>query len=151
MFRKHTLTGLLVAGLIATSGASWAKIYKYIDGNGNVVYSQTKPKNIEAREIKPRARKISPEAARKQLDALAEKANNAGKNRESIDKTKADADARAKRETDNCKTARKNLQILQSSPRVQAPDSEGNLFFLDEAAMQAKTAEAQEQIRNFCK
>ena len=151
MFRKHTLTGLVLAGLIAASGASWAKIYKYVDENGNVVYSQTKPKNIEAKEIKPKVRKVSPEAARKQLDALEEKASNAGKNRETVQKTKAEADALAKRETENCETARKNLQVLQSSPRVQAPNAQGNLFVLNQAAMQAKTAEAREQIRKFCK
>jgi len=151
MFAKHSLTGLLVAGLIAASSASSAKIYKYIDANGNVVYSETKPNNVQAQELKPKVRKVSPDAARKQLDALGEKASNAGKNREAMQKSKSEMEALARRETENCATARENLQVLQSSPRVQAPDAQGNLFVLDDAAIQAKTAEAQEQIRKYCK
>ena len=137
--------------LVLGSGGASAKIYKYVDENGNVVYSQSKPKDVSAQEVKPKVRKVTPEDARKQLDALGDKANNAGKNREVVEKTKKDSDALAQRESENCKTAKKNLEILQTSPRVQAPDAQGKLFYLDEDSMKAKTAEAQSQIDRYCK
>lgn len=151
LFRDKLLPTLLALGLLGASGVSGAKIYKYVDENGNVVYSQTKPKNVEALEVKPRVRKVSPEEARKELDALGEKADNAGRNRDVIKKSKEDTEALAQREKENCETARKNLAVLQSSPRVQSPDENGQLFVLDEEAVKAKTAEAQEQITRYCK
>ena len=92
MFRLLNLTVLALIGTVGLSLPAHAKIYKYVDQNGNVVYSQSKPKNIDAKEVKPRVRKVSPEDARKQLEALEEKANNAGKNREVVEKTKAEVE-----------------------------------------------------------
>jgi Skp family chaperone for outer membrane proteins len=137
--------------LLTVQPLAQAKIYKYVDAQGNVVYSQTKPKGAKTTEVKTRTRSVSPEEARKQLDALRDKADNTRKNRELLDKGKDDADALTKREERNCAQARKNLELLVNSPRVQATDTQGKLFFLDEAGIKAKKDETNAQITEFCK
>ncbi|MEM7408190.1 MAG: DUF4124 domain-containing protein [Pseudomonadota bacterium] len=128
-----------------------AKIYKYVDENGKVVYSQTKPKGQKVRELKNRARSVSNEEAQKRLEALRNKAQNSRQNKQLLDKGKDEADALAKREQENCSQAKKNLEILNNSPRVQATDANGKLFYLDSDGLQAKKDEAQAQVKEFCK
>ena len=142
---------LIACVTLVSASLAHGKIYKYKDENGNVVYSSTPPKNGKAHEIKPRVQKVDPAEARKRLDALGEKANNRGKNREVVQQSKAQEEAIAKREAENCKQARKNLEILQTSPRVQTADAQGNMFYLDEESKTAKEAEAKGQIEQFCK
>ena len=127
------------------------KIYKYKDENGKVIYSQTPPKSGKAQEMNPRIQKVDPAVARKRLDALGQKANTRGKNREVVEQSKKQEVALAKREAENCAQARKNLNILQTSSRVQAADAKGNMFYLDESAKAAKEAEAKRQIEQNCK
>ena len=68
-----------------------------------------------------------------------------------MQQTRAQEEAIAKREAENCKQARKNLEILQTSPRVQTADAQGNMFYLDEESKAANEAEARSQIEQFCK
>lgn len=144
-------TTMLLGVLLAVSPAVAAqKIYKWKDADGNVVYSSSRPADVSVKEMRPRIDSVSPEAARKQLDALTGRANSQRQNRELAEQTSATDDAVEKRRKDNCAQALKNLDILMTSPRVQTTDSEGNLFYLDEQSKQAKTAETQRQVDEYC-
>ena len=142
---------LIMLAMLLAQPSTHAKIYKYVDVQGNVVYSQSKPKNTTAQELNPHIQKISPEQATKRLEAIREKAANTEKNRDLLRKGKQDQAAIDKREKDNCEQARKNLVLLQESPRVQATDDKGDLFYLDADGLKAKKAEAQGHITKFCK
>lgn len=148
MMRTATVVAMLLAGV--TQPVLAMKIYKYTDTDGNVAYADNKPANVTAQEMRPSVQQISPEAARKELDDLTQRARSAGQNRELVASSAEASEAEAQRRRDNCAQALKNLDILHTSPRVQTADAQGNLFYLDDTAKQAKTAETQAQVDEYC-
>jgi hypothetical protein len=146
----RTLT--LVAIALLTAGTAQAgKIYKSVDGQGNVTYSSKAPaKGSKATEVRTRRSHISDDTAQERLEALSGKATQRQKNRELLaGDAKAGADEDERR-TKNCETAKKNLSLLQSSNRVQANDADGNPFVLSEEVKSKKLEESQAQIKEFC-
>ena len=148
MMRTTIVLAMLLTGL--NQPALAMKIFKYTDTDGNVAYTDNKPANMAAEEFRPIAQRVSPEAARKQLDELTQRARSAGQNRELLASSAAASEAEEKRRQENCAQALKNLDILNTSPRVQTTDAQGNLFYLDDTAKQAKTAETRAQVDEYC-
>ncbi len=50
-----------------------AKLYKWVDENGNVTYSERKPPDQKATEIKVRTAPVTPDQAREQIEGLKDK------------------------------------------------------------------------------
>ena len=95
-----------------------AGTYRWVDDEGNVVYSQTPPPDgREVREIAPPPSPAEdPAAARKRLKALTEEAEKSSQRRreqrESQNRKKAEAERRQK----NCEAARYNLELFLNRP-----------------------------------
>ncbi len=127
------ISALLV--LAPLSGLHAAKLYKWVDDEGQTHYSQLPPERGQATEMPmPRTgvrNEISDEEAEEQA-------------------AQADDPVAQLREIrqQNCQIARQNLQVYQTSDRVELPD--GSELEMDEANRAAKIAEAQEMIRQFC-
>lgn len=137
--------------LMAPVESSVARLYKWVDENGSVTYSERKPPDQQAEEIKVRAAPVTPEQAQERLESLKEKADLQQKDRD-FAKT---ATSENQREVDafkkNCEIARQNRRVLENSARVQAKDSEGNNYFLDSREIQAKLEQSNKQIELYCK
>lgn len=141
----------LAAALGAAVPAQAAKLYKWVDSEGNVTYSQKKPPDQKAETIRLRRSTISSDGAQEKLDALNERAAEQSKDREFAENSVSATREREERMAANCKTARDNMRILKSSSRVQDKDENGEAYFLDEAGIQAKIAQTQQQIEDNCK
>jgi hypothetical protein len=125
-------------------------MYKWVDADGNITYSQKKPPNQEAETIRLRSSNISDEGAQDKLDALSERAEEQSEERE-FDKNHASAvKEREDRLASNCKIAKENMRILRNNSRIQAKDAEGTPYFLDESSIKAKMDETQRQIDSNC-
>ena len=141
----------IVMSLVGTAPVHAQKIYKYVDENGNTMYTQRLPAGVAGKEVKPKFRQVTTNEATTQLKELSQRANpekqppdNAAKNAEHKKRV-------AKAEKANCDQARKNLEILNTSPRVQAYDAKGNPVLLDDEGRAAKVSEAQRDIQAYCK
>ena len=141
----------LVTVLGTASGARAAKLYKWVDADGNVTYSETKPPDVKAETINLRGALVNDADAQEKLDALNERANEQQKDREFADNAATATAERDARMASNCKIARENLRILSTTSRIQDKDANGQPYFLDEAGIKAKMEATQKQIEDNCK
>jgi len=133
--------------LMLCSAAS-AKLYKWVDTDGNVTYSERKPPDRQAEELKLRGvAPVSKEQARERLDELKGNADLPRKDREFKQTVSTETAERDKRLAQNCETHRENLRVLQNAPRVKGSDGS----FLDDKARAAQMDRAQKEIESNCK
>lgn len=141
----------LAAALGIALPAQATKLYKYVDEQGNVTYSQTKPKGHEAETIRLNSATLDSSGAQEELDRLNDKAAAQGKDREFANNSASATAERDERMASNCKIAQENMRILRTTSRIQDKDANGEAYFLDEAAIQAKMTATQGQIDKNCK
>ncbi len=139
------------AALWAGAPAQAAKLYKWVDEQGNVTYSQTKPPDRESETIRLRSSTLDSSGAREQLDELNERAATQQKDREFTENSATATAERDQRMASNCEIARQNMRILKTTSRIKDKDASGEPYFLDEAGIQAKISKTQQQIDNNCK
>lgn len=139
---------ITLAIAFAWAGTTSAGVYKWVDENGVVHYSQTKPSGHEAENLRPRSDGTTDEEARSKLEALVDKARNKDAGPTADDQEQSLK--RASRRKKNCETARENLRLLESGVRIRANDANGNPYFLDDEARQTKLTETQSQIQANC-
>ncbi len=149
--RIRIATIALATALWAGAPVQAAKLYKWVDEQGNVTYSQTKPPDRESETIRLRSATLDSSGARDRLDELNERAATQQKDREFAENSATVTAERDARMTSNCEIARQNMRILKTTSRIQDKDANGEPFFLDESGIQAKIANTQRQIDNNCK
>ncbi len=148
--RIRLATIALAAALCAALPAQAAKLYKWVDDQGNVTYSERKPQNRQVETIRLRDATLDSSGAQEKLDQLNDRANSQQKDREFAKNSATATAERNERMANNCKIARENMRILRTTSRIQDKDADGEAYFLDEAGIQAKMAQTQQQIDNNC-
>jgi type IV secretory pathway VirB10-like protein len=130
---------------------SFADIYKWVDAEGQIHYSQHAPQNQEAQLIKtPPPPTINPDDAQKPVDALIEQQTKSTKEKqERLEKLKADAEQDAIRK-ENCRLAQHNLQQYQNNPNRRITDANGNVTRPPQEERQNKIIEFQQYIKDNC-
>ena len=153
MNRPIRLASIAVLAAACTAvPAHAAKLYKWVDDEGNVTYSERRPPpESNAETIRLRSATLNEEGAQEKLDSLSERADEQQKDREFADNSASASAERNERLANNCKIARENMRILRTTSRIQDKDENGEAYFLDEAGIQAKIAQTQQQIDNNCK
>ncbi|MEJ2059787.1 MAG: DUF4124 domain-containing protein [Gammaproteobacteria bacterium] len=155
--------GLLGLTLVATPAL--AVVFKWIDANGNVHYSQQPPehvKNYQELDIN-----IAPGAATTTRAAPGDTGNAGEGTDQNADKTKSkeggkpaqnqpsaeQAAAQKKAEADqkkrNCEIAQQNLKALQGGRRVMMRDGDQQRYVSD-AERSDMVKKAQEDIQKYC-
>ena len=144
---------LLIPTLIASKAV--AEIYKWLDHNGNIVYSQSPPP-ADASSLKtPEINNSSGEneAAGKRVEEIINSEKEARSRREARQQQKRDArvkTARQKQLQQSCRQLRKNLEVMKSQGRVYIEESGANNRFLNEKQLSQKTREAEATIKKHC-
>ena len=133
--------------LLALAAAAPAKLYKWVDENGNVTYSQKKPPNRKTEEVKLiGVPSVSSDEARERLNQINEKADTVRKDREFKENYASESAERDDRLKQNCETARQNLRVLENASRVQGADGQ----YLDDAQREARLAQTRREIQDNC-
>lgn len=114
---------LLAIGTLWT-GLCFAETYKWVDADGNVVYSQTKP--VGGEPVETLKHYIAPPDEENQP----------------VDERKASI-------KENCKVARYNKAVLQTPAKVANPDAEGEIL-LTASEKESRLAEATGRIDMYC-
>ncbi|MDH5472741.1 MAG: DUF4124 domain-containing protein [Gammaproteobacteria bacterium] len=147
---------LFIIALIALFPVTaYTSVYKWIDEDGKVHYSQSKPgNNIEVERLRIKGAK--PDYATS--DA---KPEDEMKNKPSDDTKKAEQPVAQPAQEENklspkeakaaCQSARTKLAQLQSSGQVRQRDAKGNISYLSDEQKQAEIAKAQKIIKKLCK
>lgn len=151
--RFHSIWPLAAAALLvlAPVESSLARLYKWVDDNGNVTYSERKPPGKQAEEIKVRRAPVSPEQAQEQVESMKDKTDTQQKDRDFARTAASENEKEVEIFKKNCEIARQNRRVLENSSRIQGKDSSGNTYFLDSKEIQAKLEQANKQIELYCK
>lgn len=136
---------IFVISLLAFAASANAAMYKWVDEEGNVHYSQKRPETKEYKKIKKQA---TPKSAGQPLYQGSNTAP--GKNTKPANKAIAEKET-AKNEAQrqkNCAGAKQNLEAYQIYRRFK--DKDGNAVRIDDAERDKKIKESQEAISSFC-
>jgi len=151
---------ILLAALLFT-GAAYAQLYKWVDADGKVRYSDTPPTGAKAKTLKgtqssPPTAAVAPASkdAKKGPMTPAEQEQDYRKRQEDAKKAgdKAEQERQAKAENkENCDRSREYLGTLQSGQRIGRTDAKGEKYYLDESQVAQEIAKAQQSVQQSCK
>ena len=149
--KKSTLLTAVIlnlALLISVSEAN-AKMYKWVDNEGNTHYTQSPPPgDIQAEVLKPPS-KIDTESAQAQIE---QRLKEAEKLRESRLKENEFQEIEKKNEAireENCKRARQRLNTY-SRPRGLIQQEDGSRTRVDEETRQSELVKSQSMVEEYC-
>lgn len=139
---KRTIVAGLV-GLMVLGGLAQAKVYRWVDETGKVVYSQSPPpESIKGEEIQVDAPPPATASEPKKEDAAVEEISEKEKGNPALD---------AKLRKEYCEKGRKNLDVLENTGPDMGFVTEDNKlvkFTPEEKALKIK--EAQAVIKAYC-
>ena len=144
---------LLAISLIIFSSPLFAEMYRYVDENGQVVYSQFRPDaEIETSTVKaPPPPPSSAEQSRQQLiDSLQKREDAKLDQKEAGEKAVAQA-AEKERQRKNCEAAKQNLQAYSADPDRVILDKDGSEMQLSDYKRKQEIKRAKEAIARDCK
>lgn len=148
---------LLVLLLLTLPFAAFAEMYRWVDGQGRVHYSdQPPPKGAKSSSTvaAPPPPSYSPSGEGTQAKTWQEKdaefrQRQSAQAEAQAKKEKEEADAKQKKQ--NCEIARKQLQILESGQRVSDVNPQGEREYLDDAARKKAIEDARRTVDTWCK
>ena len=145
---RGTLLCVTLVVALASPGLL-AEMYKWVDDQGQVQYSQSPPPGRPAQIIKPPP-KVDSKAAREKLKQQLQDFEVRGDERQE----QAEADQKKEEEAGErkaaCETAREQLTRLESNPRILRVEKDETRTRLTEEERQAAIAEARKQVEKHC-
>jgi hypothetical protein len=155
---------------IANVAPAHAEIYKWVDKDGTVRYTDTPPpagakplskigKKVEKSAVEqpavntnvaPAPTEQSPKVDKKEdtsPEALAKKKREL---EEVAKKNKAELEAQAKKKAQNCATARTNYQTYSQGGRIYKTNEKGERIYVDESELAEGAAQAQRDMQEYC-
>ncbi len=139
------IMGLLFSSLIASANAA---TYKWLDDNGNVVYSQQPPEGRPYETLKtkrPSSTSIRPSPAEASFMAEQQQKAEEAKKEGTIQQEVAKAE---KIRAENCKAAKHNLESYTAFRRVR--NEKGEVIMLDDNERARLIEESKQDIKEFC-
>ncbi len=128
-----------------------ADAYKWIDDDGDVIYSQTPPVDKPYEKMgTPPPPSMNPEAAKKQVESLIEAQKATDKAREEEQQKQQQEQLAAEALAESCRVAKYNLQQYQNNPGRRMMDAQGNVTRPTEEERQQKISTLQQQVNQFC-
>ncbi len=137
---------------LALAPAATAQLYKWVDKDGKVTYSDQPPPSAQSKQINvPVGSSAAPAAAPKSAvakDKELEKSRQAA-----ADKVKnaEEAAAKAKADADNCVRAKAYLRTVTDGGRIGTYDEKGERVLLDDQQIEAERVKAQKAVDDYCK
>lgn len=136
---------------IVAAGPVQAELYKWTDGEGKVHYSDQPPSS--AAHTVNRTATGQSAITREAQKALDEKDEAYRKRKKAADEARAKTDAEAEQariKRENCDKARKNLDVLRTTPRVYSTNPAGQRVYMDDDARADALASSQKAISENC-
>ena len=161
MKRLSLVIGLALCVALPAS----AQMYKWVDSNGQVHYSdKPPPSNVKTEELRPAAQASTPAASVEggaKKDAAKSGPKSLAEQEQAFEKRRADAakaqaeqakkDAEARSRAEYCKSAKAALANLELGGRQTRIDAKGERVYLTDQEITQATAQAQQDAAAACK
>jgi uncharacterized protein DUF4124 len=140
----------LAAGLLVAAGPASAVLYKWVDANGRVSYSdQPPPSNVKAEIVGAAPPPASPDAVRVMASQEADlKKRQAQRADDQKKAEKARADAALQQQA--CTEAKGRIRIYESDQLITRINEKGEQVYIDEATRAKERERLQAEIRERC-
>ncbi len=145
--RRNALTAMIAIGLGLSTQVSADQVYKWVDENGTIHYSDIKPNNVESENVRVKTGKST--GSRPSAQSQAQDLDNQQQQELQDRAQRLQAETAARENDAQCQLVRDNLQKLQENSRVKVNDG-GEFRYLTPEEIAAKKAEYQEMLNNFC-
>jgi molecular chaperone DnaK (HSP70) len=133
------------------AGNAHAAIYKWVDENGNVQYTETPPPaEVKAETIQPPPSPMDSETAIKQLSEQERQLDESRKKRQEQAVQEARAADEIALQKKNCQMAKDRLASY-ASPRVKITQEDGSKVRATEEQRQEQIKKSEDMIKEFCK
>lgn len=123
---------LAITAFVGAAPATAGKMYRWVDADGTVVYSQTPPpgERPAVTIAPPPPPPEPPELARQRLDEQIRKGDEAKKEQQKAAEKEQKTAARTADQEKYCDNARRNLELIENRPprRYQLPNGEFKTF-----------------------
>lgn len=141
------ISPILLALLVSSNAL--AAMYKWVDENGEVHYTQTPPPgDIQAETIKPPP-DVNTEKAREELQQRQELVEKIREQRQEENQKEKLAQQELEKKRANCDMAKKRLDSYDQ-PRVRFVQPDGSRRYATEEERQAQIQKSKEMIKEFC-
>ena len=140
---------LVLACALAASTAALGQLYKWVDKDGKVTYSDQPPPAQQSKQLNLNTGVASPPTR-----SAIERDKEIEKGRvEAREKAKVASEKERKSEIDqqNCRAARAYLKPVESGVRVSTMDDKGEQVILDDEQIAAERVKAQKAVDEACK
>jgi len=145
MLRKIFFILSLITFFLSTATAA---VYKWVDDQGNVHYSEQKPAQSPAEKIKiDKAPPPSSSSYKKPTLKTEEEGNNKGESTDNANSKNADI---AKQKQEMCAEARKDLELMQNTGRLRVKDKDGNVTYMTDEDKAARIKRNQDRVKEYC-
>jgi len=145
---------LLTVALSLLALNAYAELNKWVDADGKVHYSDTRPPEVTTETVqdfygKGKSDKSDTSAPKSYIEREAEWKKSRQEKADAA-KKQAEKDKEAEDKKHNCAAARENARVLQDSPRITTYNEKGEREFLDDSARAQRLEEAQKSISENC-
>ena len=138
--------------LLTMTSQLFAEMYRYIDENGQVVYSQFKPKpDVETSTVKapPPPPSTAGQSRQELIDSM-QKREDAKQAKKEADRQQALETETRQRQQKNCESAKNNLEALMAQ-KGKIVDKEGNEIQLSDKQREQEIEKARNIMKNECR
>jgi hypothetical protein len=137
------------------ASANAGEIFKWVDEQGNVHYSQDPPMNKSAQPMNikvPKESAASEETSAQSASTAADKPPAGDEDKAAEQKALQEAAARKREEAEkkNCQIAMKRLATITAGGRLYEVDENGERHYWDDQTLKAKQADAQKDVDQWC-
>ncbi len=142
---------LLIAGMLFAATASAQQVYRWVDENGRVHFSDKPPTDAKAETVDIEIKPTDLEATLR-ANAELQRRVEAGKLEREDDKAFAAEQERYEaRLAESCRQARDRVAAIESARRLSTVDEQGNRVVYDEERRAAALTEARRQVADWCR
>lgn len=148
---RHFPSMTLLLAVLAVSGAASAEIYRWVDANGRVQYSDQPPPGVKADKVTSSPASGAAGGAAKSSQDQEQESRKRKTQEEEKSKKQAKADEAARLQEKNCAQAKANLALFERGGRITRMNEKGEATLLSDAEIAAGAAEARRAIAEWCK
>jgi len=142
----------LFFGLMCFAIMAQAQVYKWVDDDGQVHFSQFPPeddKPVESVDIRVGS-SMPADAAKQKLENIRQKLLESSMDRNLSEEERLQQQAQAEDAAKRCQQARDQLATLQENGRVYQTDEQGERQWLDEKKRQDLINETRQRVKELC-
>lgn len=144
----------LIIALLVVALPAVAQVYKWVDKDGKIHYSDKPPRDPKAKNVKDMhidSKPTDPEAVERELAELTERGKSVDESLRVQEQVKAQTAAQKEAAEKMCDQAMARLAALEQVQRMATVDKAGNRIYASDGETNAEREKARKQVDELCK